>query len=543
MRETILALLPVQKMERMFHPKIKRNPAMRKCFLILIGLVLGFSACSAEKISADLTVGVESYPGNLDPRYPTDAYSAKVGALLFNGLLKLDENLMLAPDLVDRYEYLSDSKLSFHLRSDVYFHDGQKLTSQDVLYTIDSLRDPKKKSPLYAVFQKVKAVNVLDEQNFEIELKEPFAPFLTALTVGIIPQGVDETDEPFAKHPIGTGSFKFDRAQEGQWIRLKANPHYFDGAPELDSLLVRTVRDDTTRVLQLLHGQIDLVQNAVPLVLVEWLRKQSGIQIAGSPGINYVYWAFNLRDPILKNLKVRQAIAHVIDRESLIQYRQKGFVQRATGLLAPENAYYEGEVEQFDYDPALAKRLLDEAGYPDPDGEGPKPRLTLNLKTSTKRDRVALARAMASQLQQVGIELTVSAYEWGTFFRDIRSGNFQIYSSTWVGVTEPDIYYNTFHSSMFPPQGANRGFYQNSEVDRLLEQGRNSTDFNLRKQDYSEVQKIVAHDLPYLSLWYEDNIVFMRDRVEDYSLRPDASWLGLAKARVKDSKPIGLVEP
>ncbi|MCE9624618.1 MAG: ABC transporter substrate-binding protein, partial [Deltaproteobacteria bacterium] len=132
-------------------------------------------------------VAIESFPANLDPRYPNDAYSAKIQQLLFNGLLKYDEELRLVPDLVDRYEYRSDRRLRLHLRSGVLFHDGKPLTTKDVLYTFKSLMDPKKRSPLYDTFKRITEIEAVDDANLEIELKEPFAPFLTSLTVGIVP--------------------------------------------------------------------------------------------------------------------------------------------------------------------------------------------------------------------------------------------------------------------------------------------------------------------------------------------------------------------
>ncbi len=504
-----------------------------RCMAVL-SLALALTTCSGQARPKPFTVAIESYPSSLDPRFPSDAYSTKVQNLLFNGLLKFDDRLALVPDLAERYEYLSDRRLRFKLRNGILFHDGKPLSSRDVLYTLKGLMDPKTKSPLYSTFNRISEIEVIDEQTIEIELKEPFVPFLTSLTVGIIPDGSDEAGPlPFAERPIGTGPFQYERARKDQWVLLKANPRYWEGPPYLETLRVQTIRDDTTRVLQLLNGEVDLVQNAVPLVLTEWLKRRASIRMTSDTGINYVYWAFNLRDPLLKDRKIREAIAYAIDRDKLIQYRLKGFAREATGILAPSNWYYEGKVPQYNYDPGLAKYLLDEAGYPDPDGDGPRPRFSLSLKTSNKRDRIAMARAIARDLKTVGIELKIQSYEWGTFFRDIRTGNFQMYSSTWVGVTDPDIYYNAFDSEMVPPAGANRGFYDNTKVDSLLEKAREESSDGKRKKYYSEVQKILAQDLPYVSLWYEDNVVFMRNDVEGYELRPDASLIGLAKARKK----------
>lgn len=478
-------------------------------------------------------MAIESFPSNLDPRYPSDAYSTKIQALLFNGLLKFDDQLLLVPDLADRYEYVSDTRLRFHLRPGVQFHDGRPVRARDVLYTLKTLMDPKKKSPLYGTFKKVAELEIINDQVIEIDLKEAFSPFLTALTVGIIPEGSDEAGPlPFSERPIGTGPFQFVALRKDQWILLKSFPSYFEGAPLLDTLRIRTLRDDTTRILEMLRGGVDMVQNAIPLIMAEWLQKRGGLTMESDLGINYAYLGFNLKDPLLQDLRVREAITLAVDREKLIRYRLKGFARPATGILAPSNWCYEKDVAQFSYDPEQAKVLLDEAGYKDPDGPGPRPRLKLEIKTSNKRDRVAMVRAIAEDLKAVGIEAEVRSYEWGTFYRDIRTGNFQMFSSTWVGVTDPDIYYQTFYSKNVPPEGANRGFYSNPKVDELLEKARAETDNIRRKTYYSEVQKIVAAELPYVSLWYEDNVVFLRKDVLGYQLRPDASLLGLAKTRL-----------
>ena len=514
-----------------------KRTAIRIGFIIITFFVL--AACARQEGRREFSVAIESFPSNLDPRFPNDAYSSKLQQLLFNGLLKYDSELRLVPDLAERYEYRSSTRIRLKLRAGVTFHDGRPLTTRDVLYTYKTLMDPKKRSPLYETFKRITEIEPIDDLTLDIEMAEPFAPFLTALTAGIVPYGVDE-ESPirFALRPVGTGPFRWDGYRSDQWIRLKAFPEYFDGPPALPSLVFKTIRDDTTRVLQLLRGEVDLVQNAVPLVMAQWMREKAKLVMESDVGINYAYLAFNLRDPALQDRRVREAIARAIDRDKLIEFRLKGFARKATGILAPSNWFYEPNVSQYPYDPDGAKLLLDEAGLKDPDGNGPLPRLTLSLKTSNKRDRVAMARAIADQLKLVGIDLQIRSYEWGTFYRDIKTGNFQVYSSTWVGVTEPDIYYYAFHSSQVPPNGANRGYYSNPEVDRLVEEGRRETVSSARKSDYNQVQKIISHDLPYISLWYEDNVVFMRPEVRGYDLRPDASLEGLVRTSWQQLPPV-----
>jgi len=186
---------------------------------------------------------------------------------------------------------------------------------------------------------------------------------------------------------------------------------------------------------------------------------------------------------------------------------------------------------RYEYNPNLAKALLDQAGLFDPDGDGPRPRFALSFKTSTNKLRVAIATAIADQLKDVGIKLEIRSLEWGTFFDDVKRGNFQTYTLTWVGITDPDIFYYIFHSDSLPPNGANRGRYVNPAVDKLIERSRRAIDFGERKRLYSEIQKAIAHDCVYVSLWYNDNVVVMKRNLKGFVIYPGGEYTSLAWAR------------
>jgi peptide/nickel transport system substrate-binding protein len=317
---------------------------------------------------------------------------------------------------------------------------------------------------------------------------------------------------------------------------LARNTGHHRGAPVPERLIFRTLRDDNTRLLSLITGGADIMQNAVPPVLAGSLRGDGRIAVQSSPSSIYTYIGFNLEDPILRDPAVRKAVATAIDRDALISRKLMGMAVKAAGILPPGHWAYEGDVERHPFDPEAAKTMLDRAGYPDPDGPGPSKRFALIYKTSTNKFRMSVARAVAAYLEDVGIGVEVRPYEFGTFFQDIKSGNFQMFSMQWTDVFEPDIFRYVFHSKSIPASagggesatGANRGRYRNTELDALLDAGRTEQDQAGRREIYSKVQKILARDLPYVSLWHEDNVIVARLGVSGYWTNRNADFDGLA---------------
>ena len=270
--------------------------------------------------------------------------------------------------------------------------------------------------------------------------------------------------------------------QSGETVTLKANPSYWEGKPSIAGLVFKVVPDAMVRVLEFKKGSIGFMQNDLEPDVLPWIKHNTDADIEARQGTTFQYIGINLTHPILKHKKVRQALAYAIDRESIIRHLIKDLGTPASGLLSPLNWAYEGTVNQWPHDPEKAKQLLDEAGFRDPDGDGPQPRFKLSFKSTNLDLRRRIAEALKEQLQRVGIDLEIRTYEWGTFFSDIKKGNFHLYSLAWVGIQDPDIYYQIFHSSSVPPNGDNRGHYSNPQVDRLLEKGRTTMDTTERKQ-------------------------------------------------------------
>jgi len=263
--------------------------------------------------------------------------------------------------------------------------------------------------------------------------------------------------------------------------------------------------DAITQSLELEKGSADVAVNSLPMDALPTLAARPDLRIEHVPGTVVQYLGFNLRDPLLKDVRVRQAIACAIDRSLIIATLQQGRAQPADSLLPPSHWAYDNDVAHYAYDPVRAAQLLDEAGYK-PNESGI--RLHLVMKTSTDEGTRLLAAVLQQQLARVGIALELRSFETATFYADVRRGAFQMYSLRWLGGNEqPDIFSYAFSTASFSPAGANRSHYSNARLDTLLDDAAQSQNMDQRRADYTEVQKILAHDLPAINLWYRDTIV------------------------------------
>ncbi|MDP8225306.1 MAG: ABC transporter substrate-binding protein [Candidatus Lernaella stagnicola] len=498
-------------------------------------LLFVFSACagSPPPPADTLRIALEGNPTNLDPRFATDAYSVRILALVYEGLLAAAADGSVEPALAESYEILDERTYRFRLREGLAWQDGQPITSRDVATNFRFLADPENKCPVQDTFRRITSIDTPDDRTVILHLDEVFAPFLDKMTRPLVPAH-RLTPDSLADDPVGSGPYKLTEFRRGELVVLEASENYRKGKARIPRIEFRVIGNDTTRLLRIRKGDVDLVQNAVPPFAVKFLSELPGRRVIRETGVNYSYLGFNLQDKrgLVDKIKVRQAVAHAIDRHQIIDSLMFGMARPATGLLAPSNWAYEPDVPTYPYDPARAKRLLDEAGFPDPDGDGPALRFTLSYKTSTNKLRMRIAEVMAQQLSEVGIGFERRSLEWGTFFQDIKSGNFQTYTLTWVGVTDPDILHYIFHSSMQPPRGANRGRYVNAQVDRWLEDTRREPDRDKRREQFSRVQKQLAADCVYVSLWWADNVVVHTNRLRGFFIRPGGDYLSLAGAEL-----------
>jgi peptide/nickel transport system substrate-binding protein len=495
--------------------------------LSVCALIAGCDTAGDPLPADSIVVAFETAPTALDPRFTTDEPSSLLADLLYRGLTRTDMHGETILDLADSLDVVEGTRYTFRLQPDVTFHDGTPVTSADIRATYQSVLHPETASPKRESLTIIDTIETPDDLTVILTLREPFAPFLDATGLGILPSAlVTGSTKPIT---VGCGPFRLVRFRPDRDVLLASRR---DGNGP-SHILFKIVPDDTVRAFELQQGTTHLVQNALDPDMLPWLGRQAGVEITSVPGTTFHYLGLNLRDPHLGNPRVRRAIALAIDRDAIIQHLLKGHASAATGLLAPGHWAFSSDVPSHPHDPERARALLDAAGFPDPDGPGPEARFRLLYKGSLLQKRRRFAEVLQGQLAGVGIGLDIRTYEWGTLYADIRSGNFQIYALAWVGVSDPDIYYSLFHSTMTPPRGNNRGGYVDPEIDRLTARGRATVDRQARREAYTSIQRRLAETLPIIPLWWAPTVVARSTRLRGFVPQPNGSLLSLASARLE----------
>ena len=477
------------------------------------------TSCARRPSGADaLSFAVATEPRNLDPRLATDALSERINRLLYARLVEFDAAGRPVPAIAD-FGQLSATRWRFRLRDGIApFADGTPVQAGDVAATFASVLDPATASHHREVLSVIERIRVLDGRTLELQLREPEPLFAYQLGLGIQPARLIEAGHGFQREPLGSGPLRFVDWPDPGLLRLARRG---DGqAIEID-----TVKDPNVRVMKLLRGEVQLLQNDLPPELVAYLDRRPEVAVKRAVGVNFSYLGFNLADPATGQAEVRRAVAHAVDRAAILKYLFRGYGRPAEALFPPEHWAGADDLEAYAFDPALARRLLRQAGY------GPERPLRLSYKTSSDPFRLRLATVIQAQLAVVGIDVQVQSYDWGTFFGDIKAGRFQLYSLTWVGVQSPDIFRYAFHSDSLPPDGANRGRYRSVAADRLIDTAAAEPDPARQAALYRELQHLLHRDLPCLPLWFEDQVLATRRDVAGYRLAPDGAYDGLATVR------------
>ena len=486
-------------------------------------ITLALSGCHSRTDNNVIRFGLASAPVTLDPRYSTDAISSRINRLIYSQLIDFDAASQPVPALAT-WQKLTPTRFRFFLREHQrVFHDGTRLTAHDVKATFDSILSGDNTSPHQSTLHMVENIVVIDDDTVDFYLNTPDPLFPGYLEVGILPAAKIAAQHPFNIKPVGSGAFRFLDWPERDRLRVQriADQQVFE---------FLHIKEENTRVLKLLRGEIDMLQNDIDAELIKYLEQQPQVSVSKAPGSNFSYLGFNLQDDVVGQRAIRQAIAHAIDRKAIITHLFAGRARVADTLLTPDHWAGHLGLTGYDYDQERALELLAQLGFSKTNP------LRITYKTSNNPFRIRLATIIQSQLAAVGIDASIRTYDWGTFYGDIKSGNFQMYSLAWVGINLPDIFRHVFHSQSVPPNGANRGRYQNVHLDNLLDKAAIEQDVNKQAALYREIQEVLHQELPYVPLWYEDHVYVAKDNVKGYRIRVDGNYDGLRDVYLTDTQ-------
>ena len=476
--------------------------------------------------------------GGLIPTLTSDQSSYEVGGLIYDGLVKTDKDLNLAPAMAQSWTYSRDClDLTFTLRRDIKWHDGYPFTAADVIFTYEAMINPKTPAPFKEGFLLVKSVDAPDPYTVRVHYDKPYARAVETWGTSILPKHLLQSfadagtlrESPQNSQPVGTGPYRFQEWKPGEKVVLVANPDYYEGRPYLSRIVYRVIPSQATIFLELKANGVDYVNTLTGIQYArqtEYPAFRKAYHKFRYPASDYTFLGFNLKDPRFADRRVRQAFAHAINKQELIDGVRLGLAREATGPIRPGTWAYTDKVPRFDYDPEKAKALLAEAGWKDRDGDGVvedstgKP-FTLTIRTNQGNDeRKKIAEILQQRLKEIGIQADIQLIEWAAFIKEfVKPRRFEVVVLGLGTGTDPDQFV-VWHSSQRGPDQMNRTGYDNPEVDRLLEAGRTSCVQSERVRYYHRIQEILAGDLPMIFLYYRDALPVVASRIRGVTPSP-----------------------
>lgn len=480
---------------------------------ILVFLLAVVSACGVEEKAHSgaeenrLVYASETEFAGLNPILE----ETNLDALLFRGLMKFDEENTAVKDIAETVE-ISEDRLTYEitLREDIKFHDGEPLTADDVVFTIDSILDDSNASFLKADFTAVDSIAKTGEYKVKVQLKHPFSPFLDKLTVPILPEHAFEGEAmrnaEFNGHPIGAGPYMFDAWERGNSLTLKANDNFHGTVPSIEKVIFKFIPDSNVRALQLKSGEVDIA--LLDPVQAESMEDAEKVDVHAMDTADYRGILYNMENPLWQDVDVRKAFNYAVDREKIVKGILKDYGTEAYSPLQ-KHAFNNEETEKYSYDLQKAEALLDKAGWKKrQDGYRYKGSDKLEFTITapvTDTVRVNIANYAAESFKAIGADVKVDALDWSAIAIEETDAFIIAWGSPYDADQHTHILFHTDQSST-TSSGYNYGNYSNEKVDRLLERGRESVMEEERKAAYTAFQTELAQDPPYNFIAYTDAI-------------------------------------
>jgi ABC-type transport system substrate-binding protein len=509
------------------------NRAEIRFILLTISLFLALCllACSSnDRIAGYVHYRINYNPTTLDPALIVDVTGGLIAAKLFNGLVRLDENLKVIPDIAESWDISQDgTTYTFHLRRDVRFSNSRTMSAADVKYSFERILDPRGKSPNTWILEKisgakafmngesssVSGIMVADPYTIQLNLEKPFSPFLNLLTMTaayVVPQEeVKRWGEDFASHPVGSGPFRLTEWKHNNHLLLERNEHYFGGIAMSTGLRYRIIPEDLTAITEFELGNLDII--SVPASEYRRIMKaDAGKNLVSSmEGINTYYLGFNCSRPPFEDIMARKAVSFAIDRKRILEtfYENRG--RLAHGPIPDILRRWDAPVLP-DYDPAYARQLVEAAGL-----KGKK----IQLYITADPEVVDIAEIIQFYLRNAGLSVMIKQLEWSSYKAAINNGEADMFwISWWADYPDPENFlFPLFHSSNHGPSG-NRTRYTNKAVDALIEAGQKSSTKKERDHYYRLAEKAIVEDVPWVFFWHKTDITVRQSTLRNYRIYP-----------------------
>ncbi len=483
-----------------------------------VALVPGTWAATQPVSGGTLIYGAGADPDSLDPANTDSNTGEAFGHMMNNYLVKFDAKVKIHPDLATEWTQSKDGLTwTFKLRKGVKFHDGTPFNAEAVKYNFERFLGPEKplKSGLHDPI--IKSVDVVDEYTVRFNLKVPYAFFLNNLAhsaSGIVsPAAHKKWGKDLTLHPVGTGPFKFVEWVRGDHVTLVRNDEYYEGKPRLEEIIVKTVREDSARVLGLEAGDYDLIVR-IPPEEVPRLMREGKVRIYAEQSLRALRIGFNMTKKIFADVRVRQALNYGVDKDSIVKNIYQGMGMVIPAVVGPMATGY-ADLKPYPYDPAKAKKLLAEAGYPN----GFK--TTLWTPKGRYLKDYELAQAVQQQLQAIGVDASLEAFEWGAYLAQFRKpkdeSKHELYLIGWAPSTGEARWgiYPIMSCDQWTPTGSNSGFYCNKEMDQMIAKAVASTNMKDRDSYLRKAQEILLQDPSSIYLLATKETVGMSLKVHD----------------------------
>lgn len=511
--------------------------------LLVSAMVLSLTACGGSDSGSggdgsyrdELNIAVDVDAETYNPILSNNTTGNRVGQLIFNGLVRLDEEVVPQPALAESWEISEDGlTYTFHLREGVTFHDGSEFTAADVKYTYDEIRNDENNAPYRSRYAAVTDVSCPDDYTVVFTLSVANSALMAYMDLGIIPEGAMDNDS-FGTAPIGTGPYQVESYTLNSETVLKAYEDYWDGTAATETINVFVINDNSTRLASLESGDVDFVCSPLTASDLELVEGNDNLVMNDVPGLGFTYMGMNVEDPVIGDLAVRQAIAYMTDKQNISDVIYSGMDTPGKTPLLSSSWAYDDSITDYEYSQEQAEQVLDEAGWVDSDGDGirDKDGTPLAFTISTHSDdtsRFQVAEYVQNQLREIGMDVDVEVTEWASFSDSLTRRELQVWIAGWLNQLDPDRMYDMFYTN----GASNYGNYSDPEVDAALDAGRTSSNQNERAEQYRFIAQTVTDNVWYVTLVEQAYISIHDSGLEGYTVYPSGSIYTLWQSKIAE---------